>query len=81
MREPDSGGLYIESRLRVSSSRAEASDGRALPLLRVTSPTITTPLAGVPEPFLAGHYMKVLCPDLVANGGMLARFSSAEPLP
>ena len=28
----------------------------------VTSPTITTPLAGVPEPFLAGHYMKVLCP-------------------
>ena len=50
------GGLYIESRIRVA---VEGGDG---PLYTVTSPTITTPLAGVPEPFLAGHYMKVLCP-------------------
>ena len=49
------GGLYIESSVRVES----APDDNAL---RVTSPTITTPLEGVPEPFLASHYMKVLCP-------------------
>eukprot|EP00966_Prymnesium_polylepis_P050791 1176197-Prymnesium_polylepis.1 len=48
------GGLYIESRIRLRA----AGDGA----VQVTSPTITTPLAGVPEPFLAGHYMKVLCP-------------------
>ena len=36
--------------------------------LKVTSPTITTPLSGVPEAFLASHYMKVLCP--VVGGGL-----------
>ena len=51
------GGLYIESRIEV----ATASSGSS-PMLRLTSPTITTPLAGVPEPFPASHYMKVLCP-------------------
>ena len=43
---------------RVGAIR-DALDDNAL---RVTSPTITTPLEGVPEPFLASHYMKVLCP-------------------
>ena len=47
------GGLYIESRIQI----VEGKDG-----VTVTSPTITTPLDGVPPPFLAGHYMKVLCP-------------------
>ena len=54
------GGLYIESRLRVTPTGAPVT-GTTL-ALRVTSPTITTPLAGVPEPFLGCHYMKVLCP-------------------
>ena len=60
------GGLYIESRIRVSAATSGRTDadglGGGLPVLRVTSPTITTPLAGVPEQFRAGHYMKVLCP-------------------
>ncbi|KAJ8604449.1 hypothetical protein CTAYLR_000910 [Chrysophaeum taylorii] len=42
------GGKYIESSLTVSSS--------------VRSPTILTPLDGVPEPFRAQHYVKVLSP-------------------
>jgi len=50
------GGLYIESRVRVAPAEGNPS------VLRVTSPTITTPLAGVPEQFRAGHYMKVLSP-------------------
>ena len=54
------GGLYIESRIRISP----CADGGGV--LRVVSPTITTPLAGVPEPFLASHYMKTLCPRLVS---------------
>ena len=48
------GGLYIESRIQLRV----AADGA----VRLSSPTITTPLAGVPEPFQASHYMKVLCP-------------------
>ena len=51
------GGLYIESRLTVATAST------APPMrLQVRSPTITTPLSGVPERFRAGHYMKVLCP-------------------
>lgn len=50
------GGLYIESRVRVAPAEGNPS------VLRVTSPTITTPLVGVPEQFRAGHYMKVLSP-------------------
>lgn len=49
------GGLYIESRISLELVANSSS-------VRLTSPTITTPLSGVPEPFLAGHYMKVLCP-------------------
>ncbi len=56
------GGLYIESRIQLE----EGADGT----VRVQSPTITTPLVGVPEPFLAGHYMKVLCPVGGVLGGV-----------
>ena len=44
--------------------------------LGVESPTITTPLGGVPEPFIAGHYMKVLCPAF----GALVRSGDADGL-
>ena len=54
------GGLYIES--RIESTPAVVYRSSSAGALRVTSPTITTPLAGVPEPFLASHYMKCLCP-------------------
>ena len=56
--------MYIESRIHVA---AEPSGPR---VLRLRSPTITTPLVGVPEPFLASHYMKVLYPlnDALARG-------------
>ena len=56
------GGLYIESRIRLREvTAADEGDGAPV-ILRVTSPTIITPLSGVPQPFLACHYMKVLCP-------------------
>ena len=57
------GGLYIESRVTLE----ETTGG----VLRVTSPTITTPLAGVPPPFAGSHYMKVLFAPrlLMALGG------------
>ena len=78
------GGKYVESRITLEpASEAEddeeehnvgegaggagAGADRRL-RLKVTSPTITTPLSGVPEAFLASHYMKVLCP--VVGGGL-----------
>jgi hypothetical protein len=54
------GGLFIESRIRLEEV-ADAEKGAA-PVVRVTSPTIITPLSGVPKPVLACHYMKVLYP-------------------
>ena len=54
--------------------RAGSAPGR----LRVSSPTITTPLVGVPEPFLAGHYMKVLCPIGGALGRQLEGWEASE---
>jgi len=80
------GGLYIESRVRIAAAEAATKPGAepgaeaaarddSPPVLRVSSPTITTPLEGVPEPFLAGHYMKVLCPV----GGSLDRVTLCEP--
>ena len=48
------GGLYIESRLRWKTDNASVPS--------IASPTITTPMKGVPVPFLGSHYMKVLCP-------------------
>ena len=59
----------VVTRQQRSSSREDQQGGAqqlgnysSAVVLRVTSPTITTPLAGVPEPFLASHYMKCLCP-------------------
>ena len=50
--------------------------------VRVESPTITTPLAGVPDAFRASHYMKVLAPvgGLVdaLHGGAELRASENE---
>ena len=60
------GGAYVESRIGLATVAPPASGER--PRLRVTSPTITTPLSGVPEAFLASHYMKVLCP--FGGGGL-----------
>ncbi|KAL3789397.1 hypothetical protein ACHAW5_010192 [Stephanodiscus triporus] len=54
------GGLFIESRIRLEEV-ADVEKGEA-PVVRVTSPTIITPLWGVPRPVLACHYMKVLYP-------------------
>ena len=69
------GGLYIESRIR--TSELAKADKERRQRVRVVSPTITTPLAGVPEPFLAGHYMKVLCP--LAGGGLARELVTLAP--
>lgn len=69
------GGLYIESRIR--TSELAKADKERRQRVRVVSPTITTPLAGVPEPFLAGHYMKVLCP--LAGGGLARELVALAP--
>jgi hypothetical protein len=51
---------WLGSRIRLRE--VTATDETEAPVVRVTSPTLITPLSGVPQPFLACHYMKVLCP-------------------
>jgi hypothetical protein len=54
------GGICIE--LCICLQEATAIDeGKAL-VVQVMSPTIITPLLGMPQTFLACHYMKVLIP-------------------